>query len=229
MKDINILLAEDDLVILNNIESFLSKNNIHVYSETNGFDALTSYLQAAHNNCPISVCILDIMMPNITGIELCEKIKKMNPQTIVIIISALKNQSSFAYNAGADLFLEKPFDLSFLLSKINELLKINETSVILYNNTLSLIYLDDIIIGKANDKSVKFSQLESDLLTFILNHPNEILHPDYILKIVWNNEKGNIADTIKKIRLKFDEIGKFNLIKNKRGLGYYVDKKAFEK
>ena len=117
IKNINILLVEDNEELLNLIKSILQKR-YYVFTATNGLDAV----KIVKNN-DIDIIVSDVMMPEMDGIELCRMLKNdLETSHISIILLTAKNSINDrveCYNAGADAYISKPFELKVLEARIN--------------------------------------------------------------------------------------------------------------
>lgn len=116
-----ILIVDDEPNILLSLDFLMKKNGYQVFIARNGEEALTIALQEKP-----SVVILDIMMPKVDGYEVCQYIKRdsLLKHTHVIFLSAKSKEVDIqaAYEAGADLYLTKPFSTRTLVEKVGELL-----------------------------------------------------------------------------------------------------------
>jgi two-component system, cell cycle response regulator len=115
----DILIAEDDLTSKRILESILSKKGYNVFSCSNGYEALQVFSQ----NPKISLFIVDWMMPQVSGLEVCKLVKEQNPDNppYVILLTAKDSKSDliFALNEGADDYISKPYDLDELWARLN--------------------------------------------------------------------------------------------------------------
>lgn len=118
-----ILIVDDDPNILLSLEFLLRKNNYQVYIARNGMEALSAIEQELPD-----IVLLDVMMPDLDGYEVCEFIRKNETyaHAKVIFISARSKESDIekGYEMGADLYVVKPFSTRTLLEKITELVAI---------------------------------------------------------------------------------------------------------
>lgn len=117
MGNKTLLFVEDNIVAAEALKSFLKNRYGQLRVADNAEDALKMFLDS-----PSDIVITDIVLPNMSGFELLEKIKQTNPHTIVFIISAHSHSENIekAKELGADKFLPKPLDLDLLERSINE-------------------------------------------------------------------------------------------------------------
>lgn len=115
-----ILVADDEKNILRIIQFNLKKNGFEVITVENGEDAYNKIIE-----CRPDIAILDIMMPKMSGFEVCSKVREKIGKDIGIILLSAKGQKvdiERGDKAGADIYLTKPFSPKILLSNINKLL-----------------------------------------------------------------------------------------------------------
>jgi len=180
-----ILLAEDDRDFGNILSQYISISGYDVILARDGKEAWELFGQ----NKP-DMCVLDVMMPEMDGFTLGEKIKQSNPEMPVIFLTAksLKEDIVRGLKIGADDYITKPFDPEVLILRINNILKrayssandefrISET--ILKFNTLELI------CGKTKEK---LTLKEAQLLKYFIVNKNKILAREDILTEIWGED-----------------------------------------
>ena len=121
MKRIKILIADDNEIFLRMLEEFLTSNNYEVLTSHNGRDAQEKFLDFNPD-----IVLTDIIMPEFDGIELLMALRKINPDVIVIAMSGGNKGHADSYlrmaeKLGANIILNKPFDLSELLEQLKKL------------------------------------------------------------------------------------------------------------
>ncbi len=118
-RDFNVLLVDDDVQICDTVSKILKNEGYNVIAVHNGNNAV-KILGKEH----IDIAIIDIRLPDISGINVLEKFKQCNPQTVIILISgvATLNDATRSLNLGADIFLIKPIDPEELLDRIENVL-----------------------------------------------------------------------------------------------------------
>jgi DNA-binding response OmpR family regulator len=186
MKNIRILLAEDDSNLGSLLRNYLAAKNMETNLFGNGLSALESFSVKQYD-----LCILDIMMPEMDGLTLAKEISKINPSIPIIFLTA-KNQKDDileGFRTGADDYITKPFLMEELLYRIQAILKRIKTSAAPKKQ-------EKYTIGKYTfeplkqllafgDMSVKLTTKESELLELLCQHGNEILERNFALKSIW--------------------------------------------
>ncbi|WP_133273075.1 response regulator transcription factor [Hymenobacter radiodurans] len=120
MKQPRILIVDDEPNIVMSLEFLMRKNGYHVSIARNGTEALE-----AINKTPFNVILLDIMMPDVDGYQVCRHVRAHpeRQETKVVFLSAKSKEADVqkGYEAGADLYIPKPFSTRQLVSKVQEL------------------------------------------------------------------------------------------------------------
>ncbi len=188
MSKYKILYAEDDETL-----GFLTKDNLEQYHYevmhcNNGQICLDEFKKNAYD-----ICILDIMLPKMDGFELATEIRKRNADIPIIFLSAktLKEDRIKGLRLGADDYLVKPFSIEELLLKIEIFLKRSQKNKALEQQTYLLgKYTFDptnYLMIHENEK-IKLTQRESQLLQFFIEHQNQVLKREVILKSLWGDD-----------------------------------------
>ena len=218
-----ILLVEDDY--------YLSKN-IKLLLEQEGFDtAIASncaLAKAAYDKEQPDLCLLDIMLPDGNGFELCEYIRKQS-QVPVLIISAKDDEDSVVkgLELGADDYVTKPFKPKELLSRIRANLRragmpANRTVLSCEGIELNA---EKYTVTK-NGEPIELRNMEYQLLYSFLKHPQMVLTREVLLESLWDKEGNFVEDntlsvTMKRLREKLGETAEGEqYIITLRGIGY---------
>ena len=180
-----ILLCEDD----ENLGMLLRE-----YLQAKGFsadvfpDGDTGYRAFIKGN--YDLCVLDVMMPEKDGFQVAQEIRNVNTEVPIIFLSAraLKEDIFSGFKIGADDYITKPFSMEELVFRIEAILRRvkgkREKDVTMYR--LGQFTFDTqkqtLLIG---DKSTKLTTKESELLSLLCSHANEILERNYALKTIW--------------------------------------------
>ena len=219
-----ILLVDDEIDILEFLSYNLKSAGYKVYTASNGLEGI----KIAKRELP-DLILMDVMMPEMDGIEACEEIRKI-PELSGVIVAFLtarnEDYSQIAgFDAGGDDYITKPIKPKVLVSRINALIRRKNRASDL-QNTNNLISAGSIIIDKERYLIIKdnteFSlpKKEFELLAFLASKPDRVFSRDNIYSSVWGEDvivgDRTIDVHIRKIRKKLGE----NIIKTVKGVGY---------
>ncbi len=213
--------VEDDQAIRHIIEKTIENAGL----EGEGFSTGEAFMAVFRNQRPDFIC-LDIMLPDVSGIDLLKLIRKVDRDVPIMMISALQSEMDkvIALDAGADDYLTKPFGVLELTSRIRAKLRKTQGPMVL---NVKNIYMDDKKHQvKINDIDIYFTQKEYDILKLLLKNENEIATREAIFKSVWDTdfigETRTLDMHIKSLRKKLVENGAKISIKTVRGIGYHL-------
>lgn len=223
MKNIEmlILLVDDDEDILEFISYNLRSEGYKVVTAQNGVEAI----KKAKKHLP-HLIILDVMMPEMDGIEACEKMRTLPElsKTLITFLTARgEDYSQLAgFDAGADDYITKPIKPKVLVSKVKALLRRLESP----EKTIEQVQVGNLIIDREeykvikNKKEIILPRKEFELLSLLASKPGKVFKREDILDRVWGNEVvvgGRTIDVhIRKLREKIGE----NSFKTVKGVGY---------
>ena len=225
---IQLLLVEDDQRIAALIKQGLEEQGFEV---TAAYDGLMGKKLAVNRS--YDIIITDIILPNLNGIDLCKEIRRVKPDVPIIMLTALgtTDDKVEGFDAGADDYLVKPFELRELLVRIRALLKRSAS-----NNQVQgfiLRYADIEMnmhtkIVKRNNKEIELTPKELKLLEYMMQNPERVLSRTEIAEKVWDTafDTGtNFIDVyINYLRKKIDKDFDTKLIHTKSGLGFIFKK-----
>ncbi|MFT3982169.1 MAG: response regulator transcription factor [Ferruginibacter sp.] len=205
-KKFSILLVEDEENLQEALKLNLELEGYEVTSSYDGAAALKSFQQEHFD-----LIILDVMLPELDGISVCETIRLTNPEVPILILSA-KNSSAdrvLGLKKGADDYLTKPFNLEELLLRVNKLLRKSEQLAI--KQPLPDIYefgknkIDFKALEGSNKKLEKIllSKKETMLLKLLIENKNEVVPREKILQTVWGYNVYPTTRTIDNFILNF--------------------------
>jgi two-component system, OmpR family, response regulator len=186
MNSMKILLAEDDNNLGILLRDYLRAKNYETTLFVNGIQALEAFEKDS-----FSLCILDIMMPEMDGLTLAKEIRLTNIEIPIIFLTA-KNQKEDViegFKSGADDYITKPFSMEELLYRIEAILrrttnsKANKKEDFYTIGSYTFDPLKQFLIYK--DQSIKLTTKESELLELLCRYGNEILERNYALKTIW--------------------------------------------
>ena len=220
-NDIKILLVDDEPDILEIVGYNLRSEGYQVFTATNGAEGV----KIARKITP-HLILLDIMMPEMDGIEACEKIRNIKPLENVIISFLTARGEDYSqvagFDAGADDYITKPIKPKVLVSKIKSLLRRLKTDTVSEVTTKIgdiLINREEYIVFKGDEK-ITLPRKEFELFSLLTSKPGKVFKRETILDSVWGNEVvvgGRTIDVhIRKLREKIGD----HYFKTVKGVGY---------
>lgn len=222
----NILLLEDDLILSAELCKFLESNNFMCDKIYDG----ETFLRQIKNNT-YDLYLLDINVPKINGLDVCQTIRSFDKSTPIIIISAYGDISDKkdAFTRLADDYLVKPFQFEELLLRINSLLRRKMPSD---NTDQDIIRIDDLIINKTEQKvyrsgnEITLTLKEFQLLAYLAEAQGRTVSKQQITEHVWEHNFNTNTNTVEVyinfLRKKIDKDFKVKLIHTRSGFGYYL-------
>ncbi len=216
-----LLLVEDNESILKGLTYSLEQEKFEVDVSKNVHNAKKNL-----DSNEYDLIILDIMLPDGNGFELCKYIKEQKDTPIIILTAKDEEQDVVqGFNLGADDYVIKPFRTRELISRINNILR-------RYNKEASKLQTGNIVIDVdasrvyINNEEVVFTALEYRILLLLFYNMGKTVTRDNILDKIWDIAGNYVNDNtltvyIKRIRAK---LGENDVIKTIKGIGYRVDK-----
>ena len=220
-----ILVVEDEARLAELVSDRLKKEKYTVDISNDGEDGMYNALTDIYD-----LIILDIMLPNVSGIEILKSIRKNNTKAKVIMLTAKGelDDKLLGFELGTDDYLTKPFHIDELVARVNVQLrkKSNDTNIIEFGD----IYLDlkkYNLINKNTNDSINIINKEFQLLEYFLNNPNQVLSKELIYDKVWGMDSDIISNNLEAylsfIRKKLKIIDSKVNIKSVRNLGYKME------
>ncbi|MCF7924906.1 MAG: response regulator transcription factor [Candidatus Izimaplasma sp.] len=215
-----ILIIEDEQAIQRMIEYDLTQMNYDVESALDGFEG---YKKASTKH--YDIILLDLMLPNMDGMEICKKLRDEGNEVYIIMLTALDDEYNVikGFDVGADDYIKKPFSPRELLARIKAglrrqgLMKNDDT---LYYNDLTIIQSSYEVFR--NEEKIEVTLKEFELLLYLLKNKGKALSRDQLLTNLWGfsyDGDSRVVDVhIFKLREKIDP--EANHIKTVRGIGY---------
>ncbi|WP_395971746.1 response regulator transcription factor [Chryseobacterium cucumeris] len=222
----NILLLEDDLILSAELRRFLESNNFNCDKIYDGETFLRQIKNSSYD-----LYLLDINVPKINGLDVCQTIRSFDKNTPIIIISAYGDISDKkdAFTRLADDYLVKPFQFEELLLRINSLLRRKAPSD---NADQDILRVDDLIINKTEQKvyrggnEITLTLKEFQLLVYLAEAQGRTVSKQQITEHVWEHNFNTNTNTVEVyinfLRKKIDKDFKIKLIHTRSGFGYYL-------
>jgi two-component system copper resistance phosphate regulon response regulator CusR len=229
MNIISLLLIEDEPDVVDFIKKGLGEESFEVSVSLNGVDGLEMSL-----NNQYDIILLDIMIPEKNGIEVCKEIRAHGIQTPILFLTALNTPDNIALglNSGADDYLVKPFKFNELIARINAILrrlnleKMGAQKPNLKYILSNLILDDDAKKVTRNGKEIALTATEYRLLFTLLKNKGKVLSRMDLLENAWDinfNVGTNVVDVyINYLRKKIDADFEPKLIHTAVGMGYIL-------
>mgnify|MGYP006280741537 CR=1 FL=1 len=218
----HILLVEDERDVASFVRQGLEEESYKVHWAQEGRRALEYVQQSA-----VDLVLLDIRLPDLSGIEVCERLRLHRPDLPIMMLTALDavEDRVKGLRAGADDYLPKPFAFDELLARIEALLRRVDRTVqtdVLHDGALTV---DPAAQTCTYDgETVPLTPTEFDLLTYLMARRGQALSRDTIHRDVWGHDfdRGtNLIDVyVNYVRQKLDEVGCPSPIETVRGVGY---------
>lgn len=227
----NLLLVEDEKSVASFIKKGLTEEGFNVSIATTGVEA-----EQLLNNTTYDIIILDIMLPDKNGIELCQNIRKHGVKTPILFLTALSTSENVALglNSGGDDYLVKPFKFIELNARILALIRragdqgTKKTSGNLYM-VGDLMVNDESKDVTRNGRTVSLTATEYKLLMMLIKNKGKVLSRVDLLEGVWDinfNMGTNVVDVyINYLRKKIDTDKENKLIHTIIGMGYILKEK----
>lgn len=221
MEKWKILVVDDESRMRKLVKDFLTRENYEVLEAEDGEQALEVF----YANKDIALCILDIMMPGLNGLEVVKEIRETSKVPIIMLTAKGDERDELlGFELGVDEYIAKPFSPKILVARVGAILRrsqltkeekqIKEAGGIVLDFTAHEVLID----GQRVDLSVK----EFELLEYFMENPKVALSRERILDRVWDfdyfGDVRTIDTHVKKLRSKLGEKGRY--IQTVWGLGY---------
>ncbi|MCL6473055.1 MAG: response regulator transcription factor [Firmicutes bacterium] len=218
-----ILIIEDDPLIRETLEYSLRGVGFTVLTAENGSQGLSKVKDGKPD-----LILLDLLLPEVDGFEVCRRIREYDEDVSIIMITALEDQRSKlkGFSVGADDYITKPFSVEELVARINANLK----RTLKKANKSPTIEIGDLKLDlskhtvEVNGHEVHLRLKEFQLLTVLASEPGVLFTRQDLAERVWGYEFYTSSRTIdvhiRRIRNKIEEHSKFSYIQTVHGLGY---------
>jgi DNA-binding response OmpR family regulator len=223
-----ILLVEDDPKISSFIKIGLESYNCLIDT---AYDSTIGEKLAFSRK--YDVIILDVVIPGISGFDLCKKIRNNNNLTPVIMLTSLDSVEDklTGFDCGADDYLVKPFSFQELFARIKALNRRNKEAIL--NPVIKVLDLELDSISKKvkrNDKEIVLTATEYKILELLMSNKGKVFERMHIAEKIWGysfNSGTNVIDVhINSLRKKIDKDFPEKLIHTKKGFGYVLSEDA---
>ena len=218
-----ILIVEDEADVVKLIQNRLDKEIFDATIAMDGAEALR-FIQRNHYD----LVTLDIMLPHVDGLTLCDNVRKRYKDSLILVISALDTmeRKEKAYDLGADDYMDKPFSPKLVALKIESLLKrrgeIVNAQLPFFQN---IQHDEDLKLFFINGQSLGLTVSEYTIFNILFNTPKKIFSKEELSQILYNEnigtiDKEGIGTHIYQIRKKIALLSDDPIIKTVRNVGY---------
>lgn len=221
-----ILVVDDEEKIVDVIKSYLEKGGYNVYTAFNGKDAINAFEDISPD-----LIILDLMLPDITGQEICQRIRKKSRVPIIMLTAKTEEEDILkGFNIGADDYVTKPFSPRQLVARVIALLRRADDDTSLLANQISFGG-DDLIIDTLKHEVIKAGEAvnltptEYKILVTLIRHPNKAFTREELVCMALGDDYDGfdrVIDThVKNLRQKIEDNSKEpKYILTIHGIGY---------
>jgi len=226
-----ILLVDDEKKITTVLKAYLQQEGFQVSTAINGIVAMTMFKEN-----PFDLLILDLMLPGMSGTEICREIRKISSVPIIMLTAKVEEEDRIqGLSMGADDYITKPFSPREVVARVRAVLRRvnNETTpladVISYDNGLTIDNVQYQI--RLHDQEISLTPTEFKILGALAKHPGRVLSRGQLVEIVQGHDFGGddrvIDAHIKKIRQKIETTpSEPQIILTIYGIGYKFNPNA---
>ena len=220
-----ILIVEDDMTIAKVLAAHLEKWGYETRCAENFKNIMNDFLDFEPQ-----LLMLDIGLPFFNGFHWCQEIRKVS-QVPIMFLSSLDDNMNIvmAMNMGGDEFIEKPFDLNVVTAKVQALLRRNYA----FQGSSNLLEHDGIMLNLGDatvlyqDQKVELTKNEFRILQILFERAGKIVSRDEIIERLWDSDEfiddNTLTVNVARLRKKLESIGRKDMIRTKKGIGYMVE------
>ena len=224
-----IIVADDEQLIRKLVKDFLAKEDYDVLEAENGAEAIKLF----EENPDTALLILDIMMPEIDGWEVCRQVRQKSQVPVMMLTARSQDFDQITgFDAGADDYVTKPFSPVVLVKRVEALLRRNTSSAKKGNDFWGLTIDSDAHEVKINSKPITLTVKEFKILEKLINSTERVYSREQLLDDVWGldyyGDTRAVDSHVARLRTKLGEWGEKHL-KTVYGLGYKIQENADEK
>lgn len=221
-NQVKVLVIEDDPYICELIILYAEKNGYLISIANDGMTGIEMFY-----DCSPDLVILDIMMPEMDGWEVCKEIRRFDKTPIIMLSGKGESYDKLkGFNLGTDDYLVKPFDPNELMARIKAVLR--RANPMLDANEIIELPLLKIDLNEykvtCEKQEIVLPPKEMELLYFLASHPNQVFTRQQLLEQIWSldfeGDPRTVDVHIKRIRDKLGEPNSYWNVKTIRGVGY---------
>ena len=220
----HILIVEDDLKLAELMVRELARTDIKADHEANGLDGFSRIMNGHYD-----ACVVDLMLPEMDGLTLIEKLRARKDKTPILVLSARGRLEDRVrgLERGGDDYLTKPFAFSELIARLRAIARRGRSApaeTVLKVGDLSVNLISREVVRSG--QKIQLQQKEFDLLIYLMANPSRVVSKEMIMKNVWNfqfDPNTNVIESrMSRLREKIDKPFSQKLIHTIRGAGYVI-------
>ena len=225
-----VLIVDDELLTIKNLKYSFEQDNYEVESTDDSNEALKRIVTNDYD-----VVILDFILPEAEGLEVCQKIREISNVPIMVLSANNEDMSKIlALEYGADDYITKPFNILELKARMKAILRRTKSTSQRANE--QTLVVDDFIINalgrkvSLHNQEINLTAKEFDLLLLLITNPGKVFSREELLEIIWGYEYFGDLRTVdvhvRRLREKIEIKNKaYEYILTKWGVGYYFRNK----
>lgn len=225
-----VLIVDDELLMIKSLKYSLEQDNYDVESTADSNEALKKISMTEYD-----IVILDLILPETDGLEVCQRIRETSNVPILILTSNNEDMNKIlGLEYGADDYMTKPFNILELKARIKAILR--RTKNVSHKQNEQTLVVDDFVINALGRKvslrnqEINLTAKEFDLLLLLITNPGKVFSREELLEIIWGYEYFGDLRTVdvhvRRLREKIENKNKtYEYILTKWGVGYYFRNK----
>jgi two-component system response regulator ResD len=220
-----ILIVDDEEQLRSLVRLYLEQEGFDIEEAVNGREALLKINQQDYD-----LVVLDLMMPELDGWEVCRQVRRDKKDTPIIMLTAKKEMEDklVGFDTGADDYMGKPFDPRELIARIHALLRRAKTDTFEEGITLTTLFINPSSrSASVEGKELSLTTKEFDLLWLMAKNKGRAFSRDGLLELVWGHdflgESRTVDSHMKNLREKLRKAGLDGLIHTIWGVGYKLE------
>jgi two-component system KDP operon response regulator KdpE len=230
MNNLQVLVVDDEESLRDFVRRNLEKRGLNVFTASNGLEAL-----AVFERENIELVIMDVMMPNMDGLETIRRIRQTSTVPVIVLSALGEEQNKIqALNLGADDYLTKPFGVGELLARVEAVQRRARWSSTPPSDGHEQLVRGEIVVDltrhrvQARSKEVDLTPTEFNLLVYLMENAGRLLTHEAILKKIWGAEYGREAEYLRvyigrlRQKIEADPVDP-QYLKTAHGYGYYFE------
>lgn len=227
-----VLIVDDEKPISDIIAFNLKKEGYEIETAFDGQEALAKFEEFGPD-----IILLDLMLPEIDGLEVCREIRKTSHVPIIMLTAKDSEiDKVLGLELGADDYVTKPFSNRELVARVKANLRRNVTTETAVEEEVSndiqvgnLTIHEDAYIVSKNDEEIELTHREFELLHYLAKHIGQVMTREHLLQTVWGydyfGDVRTVDVTVRRLREKIEDVPSHpNLLMTRRGTGYFLKK-----